>query len=155
MITEKAAALIEAQVAATAATLKTQLETPSRKESISPFTQGGFVATGAGSQNKRNKHRRHRVFRIEASDPAAPVASLEGFNDHPEKPDDGRCAACGRSFIGSGTERPRDWQPSAGSWWRGWQCRSARYHSIYSGANFSSSRDTAPQNVHDDGKPHP
>ena len=31
-----------------------------------------------------------------------------GFNDHLKKPDGGQCAACGRSFIGGGTEQPRD-----------------------------------------------
>ena len=30
------------------------------------------------------------------------------LNDHAEKADDGHCAACGRRFISSGTERPHD-----------------------------------------------
>jgi len=40
-----------------------------------------------------------------------------GLNDHAEKADDGQCAACGRSFISSGTERPHDWRPAASSIW--------------------------------------
>jgi hypothetical protein len=44
--------------------------------------------------------------------------SIGGVNGHPEKPDDRQCTACERSFIGSGTEQPHDWRPSAGSCWR-------------------------------------
>jgi len=39
------------------------------------------------------------------------------LNDHAEKADDDHCAACGRSFISSGTERPHDWRPAASSIW--------------------------------------
>jgi len=30
--------------------------------------------------------------------------SIGGFNDQPEKPDDGQCTTCGRSFVRSGTK---------------------------------------------------
>ena len=36
-----------------------------------------------------------------------------GFNDHLKKPDGGQCAACGRSFIGGGTEQPGGQPPEA------------------------------------------
>jgi hypothetical protein len=48
--------------------------------------------------------------------PGGAALAFGGFSDHPEKPHDSQCAACGRSFIGSGTERPRDWRPSTSSW---------------------------------------
>ena len=51
MITEKAAALVEAQVAATAATLKRKKKHQVAKKALA-FTRDGFVVTGAGSQSK-------------------------------------------------------------------------------------------------------
>ena len=44
---------------------------------------------------------------------------------------------------------------ATGGWRYGQQPRSAKLCSSYSGSNCSSSRDTAPQNVHDVSKPHP
>jgi hypothetical protein len=51
MITEKVAALAEAQVVATAAALKGGKNTVSRRKHWA-FTPGGFVATGAGYRSK-------------------------------------------------------------------------------------------------------
>jgi hypothetical protein len=124
------------------------------------FRDDCFGSQADITPNAAGCYRRSRVSNFAQTPPTQAAnqwrkRGTEDSIDHAEKADDGHCAACGRCFISSGTERPHDWRPTASRiWWRGRQCRYARPRSI-SGSNYSSSRNTTAQNVHDLGKPHP
>jgi len=84
-----------------------------------PSNQGRTINSAGGTTCAlldREQRERDRVPLVGRPQVVLGAAlALGEFNDHPEKPDDVRRAACVRGFIGSGTELARDWRSIDGS----------------------------------------